>query len=264
MLAEAGVGRKRISEEGGVVRVEPSRVEASGQRRPSYSDRSYVCHRSIIVIPYAIIFGRVVCPPIMCAVRPPIMCADRYGSTVANIEGKATAITVITPVKRGGPLLLWLVFWAGRNLQWTLRKLQTLSFIHFARWAVIARFPDGRRGERLNHTYLLFESNFNGAWEQYIDAFSEVVALRMKAIWGTSFGFPGPLPVESFKGYIRHNEFVANHYYSAYPGATTTEIVSAARVEAALEGLVRTAGGLDPDSFGEAYASCLTKMRRDL
>ena len=102
-----------------------------------------------------------------------------------------------------------------------------LSFIHYARWAVIERFPDGNGGERLNHSYLFFESNFNGTWDQYIDAFSEVVALRMKAIWGTSFGFPGPLPVEPFKEYIRRNEFVANHYWSAYPGATTTEIVSA-------------------------------------
>jgi hypothetical protein len=183
---------------------------------------------------------------------------------VANIEGKATAITVITPVKRGGPLLLWLVFWAGRNIKRTLEKLQMLSFIHFARWAVVKRFPDGGEGERLNHTYLLFESNFNGAWEQYIDAFSEVVAFRMKAIWGTSFGFPGPLPVEPFKGYIRRNEFVASHYYSAYPGATTTEIVSAARVESALEELSCSSLGMDPDSFGAAYASFLTKIQRDL
>ena len=66
----------------------------------------------------------------------------------------------------------------------------------------------------------------------------------MKAIWGTSFGFPGPLPVEPFKRYIRHNEFVANHYCSAYPGATTTEIVSAARIQPAIEGLARSCGGL--------------------
>ena len=183
--------------------------------------------------------------------------------TVANIEGKATAITVITPVKRGGPLCCGSCSGLGATSR-PLKKLQTLSFIHFARWAVIKRFPDGREGERLNHTYLIFESNFNGAWEQYIDAFSEVVALRMKAIWGTSLGFPGPLPVEPFKGYIRRNEFVANHYYSAYPGATTTEIVSAARVEAALGELAHTSAGLDPVAFGEAYASFLTKMQRDL
>lgn len=183
---------------------------------------------------------------------------------MASIEGKATAITVITPLNRRGPLALWLVFWMGRNLSFTLRKLQTLSFIHYARWTVVKRFPDNGHGERLNHSYLLFESNFNGAWEQYIDAFSEVVALRMKAIWGTSLGFPGPLPVEPFKRYIRHNELVANHYFSAYPGATTTEIVSAARIQPAIEELARSCDGLDPDSFQAAYQSLLTNIQSDL
>lgn len=181
-----------------------------------------------------------------------------------NIEGEATAITVLTPVRRGGPLLLWLTFWAGRNIKQTLEKLERLSFIHFARWAVIRRFPDEDGGERLSHSYLLFESNFNGAWEQYIDAFSEVVRLRMKAIWGTSFGFPGPLPVEPFKAYIRHNEFVANHYYTAYASATTTEIISAARVEEALEELKAGAATLDASSFQAAYNGFLTKVQHDL
>jgi hypothetical protein len=183
---------------------------------------------------------------------------------VANVEGKATAITVLTPVKRGGPLLLWLVFWAGRNIESTLKKLQMLSFIHYARWAVIERFPDGGDGERLHHSYLLFESNFNGTWDQYIDAFSEVVAFRMKAIWGTSFGFPGPLPVEPFKQYIRRNEFIANHYWSAYPGATTTEIVSAGRVQTSLAEFVQSSAELDPDAFQAAYESFLTGVQRDL
>ena len=35
---------------------------------------------------------------------------------MANVEGKATAITVLTPVKREGPLVLWAVFWAGRHI----------------------------------------------------------------------------------------------------------------------------------------------------
>jgi hypothetical protein len=183
---------------------------------------------------------------------------------LANIEGKATAITVLTPVRRGGPPLLSMVFWAGRNITSTLRKLEELSFIHYARWAVIKRFPDGGSGERLNHTYLLFESNFNGTWDQYIDAFSEIVPFRMKAIWGTSFGFPGPLPVEPFKNYIRLNEYVANYYWSAYPGASTTEIVSAARVEAALDELRENASGLDPDAFKIAYDAFLTRVQGDI
>jgi hypothetical protein len=189
-----------------------------------------------------------------------------YAHGVANIEGKATAITVLTPVRRGGTILLWIVFWAGRNLTFTLKKLQILSFIHYARWTVIKRFPDGENGDgqQLDHPYLFFESNFNGTWDQYIDAFSEVVALRMKAIWGTSIGFPGPLPVEAFKQYIRRNEYVADHYWSAYPGHTTTEIISAARVETAVAEFKKRSAKLDPDAFQAAYVSFLGKVQRDL
>ena len=183
---------------------------------------------------------------------------------MANVEGRATAITVVTPVRRGGRLWLALVFWVGRNVTATLKKLQQLSFIHYARWAVIRRFPDGGRGERLNYTYLFFESNFNGTWDQYIDAFSEVVPERMRAIWGTSFGFPGPIPVEPFKDYIRRNEFVANHYWSAYPEATTTEIISAQRVAEALDRFRRRAAQLEPAAFQSAYESFLADVQGDL
>jgi hypothetical protein len=183
---------------------------------------------------------------------------------MANVEGKATAITVMTPLKRQGPLVLSAVFWAARNLTSTLTTLQQLSFIHYARWAVIDRFPDEGEGEKLRHEYLLFESNFNGTWDQYIDAFAEVIAFRMKAIWGTSYGFPGPTPVNPFKNYIRRNEYVANHYWSAYPGFTTTEIISAHHVEAALTEFQQHAAELSPDAFKTAYGSLLTSIQHDL
>lgn len=183
---------------------------------------------------------------------------------MTNVEGRATAITVLTPVKPAGRLLLPIVFWIGRHVTWTLKKLRMLSFIHFARWIVIRRFPDGGRGEKLHHPYLFFESNFNGLWDQYIDAFSEVVPARMKGIWGTSYGFPGPIPVQPFKEYIRKNEYVANHYWSAYPGATTTEIISAEHVAAAIDDLRRRADGLSPDAFKAAYEQMLTSVQGHL
>jgi hypothetical protein len=180
---------------------------------------------------------------------------------VANVEGRATAITVLTPVKPTGRFILPIVFWIGRHVSSTLKKLQMLSFIHFARWIVIPVFPGG---EKLHYRYLFFESNFNGLWDQYIDAFSEVVPQRMKGIWGTSYGFPGPIPVEPFKRYIRANEYVANHYWSAYPGATTTEIISSKRVVAALEDLRSRADGMTPDQFKAEYERMLASVQGDL
>lgn len=183
---------------------------------------------------------------------------------MANVDGRATAITVLTPVWPGASLWLKLLFFAGRHLEFTLKKLETLSFIHYARWTIVSRFPDGGRGERLRYTYLFFESNFNGTWEEYIDAFSEVVPWRMRAIWFTSFGFPGPLPVGPFKEYIRKNEYVANHYWSAYPAASTTEVISAGRVAAALDELHGRAAGMEPAQFRAEYDRLLAGLQHDL
>jgi hypothetical protein len=185
---------------------------------------------------------------------------------VANVEGRATAITVLTPVKPGWWVWLKVLFWLGGHVTASLKKLQMLSFIHYARWVVVRRLPSptATDGDELHHAYLLFESNFNGTWDEYIDAFSEVVSLRMRAIWGSSYGFPGPLPVDPFKAYIRRNELVANHYWSAYPGATTTEIISSERLAAGIEGLRQRAESLEADEFRDAYVHLLTQYQRDL
>jgi hypothetical protein len=185
---------------------------------------------------------------------------------MSNVEGKATAITVMSPVWPGAGLYLKSLFWLSRQsfAKPALAKLQTLSFIHYARWTVVSEFPDDGGGERLRYTYLFFESNFNGTWDEYIDAFSEVVPVRMWLIWFTSFGFPGPQPVGPFKEYIRKNEYIANHYWSAYPGASTTEVVSAGRVAVAVAELAERAGDLDEAAFQKAYDEMLADVQHDL
>ena len=98
---------------------------------------------------------------------------------MANVEGRATAITVLTPVKPGGRFLLALVFWVGRHVTVHAEEAPD-AVVHPLR--ALDRDPalPGRRasGERLNHSYLFFESNFNGLWDQYIDAFSRGRARR--------------------------------------------------------------------------------------
>ena len=75
-------------------------------------------------------------------------------------------------------------------------RLAQLSFIHFARWTLVRRVPYNRPPQparRLHYAHLFFESNFNGGWEEYIDAFSYVLGFGMWCAWGSSYGFPGPL-----------------------------------------------------------------------
>lgn len=178
-----------------------------------------------------------------------------------NRCGRATALTALTRVRWWGRLTLPPLFWLGQTFPWLSRTLARLSFIHFARWALVRRLPGG---PRLRPPVLLFESNFNGDWDQYIDAFAHILPGRMKRIWGSSEGFPGPLPVGPFKAYIRAHELPAAHYWSAYPEASATMIASALRVREGLAALRRDAPSLSPDAFRARYEALLTDRQRDL
>jgi hypothetical protein len=111
---------------------------------------------------------------------------------------------------------------------------------------------------------MYFESNFNGGWEEYIDAFSHILTSGMAAFWGSSYGFPKALPVGPFKEYIQDNETEASHYYSAYPHATITMIKSALELDDKLAPLKRNAKRMDPDAFAAAYETLLTDAQRCL
>lgn len=186
---------------------------------------------------------------------------------VSNIEGRAQAITVLSPIKPYWSLWLRILFWLTKRFPSLTGPLRRLSFIHFARWNLVTHIPfnDSPQGrERLNYTYLLFTSNFNGTWDQYIDAFSYTVARQMSLIWGSSYGFPGPKPVQPFKDYIRRNEFLANHYYSAYPGSSTSVILSALELTRQFELFTQEVAYVTPQEFQKKYHAFLTKVQRCL
>ena len=187
-----------------------------------------------------------------------------------NRHGRARAMTVFSPVRPkyrppGGVLWLGLVFTYARTFPSRTSTIRELSFIHFARWVVVLRLPDhGQPTDRLRQPLLMFESNYNGTFDQYIDAFSSILGRGMSAIWGTSYGFPGPVPAAPFKRYIRANEFVADHYYSAYPTATTTMVKSALELRKRLRDFTIRAATLSPEKFRQEYRRFLTDVQANL
>ncbi|MDQ4098022.1 MAG: hypothetical protein M3144_09170 [Actinomycetota bacterium] len=186
---------------------------------------------------------------------------------MGNVCGRATAITVLTPIRPGLVGLSRLGFILPRKIPWMTEALRKLSFIHFARWSIIDRIPDNgppQRPERPRYTYLFFESNFNGTWDDYIDSFSYVMPVRMRLTWGSSFGFPGAKPVGSFKRYITHNEFEADHFYSAYPEATTTMVQSALELSRMFDAFRSETAALAPEDFAAAWRRFLASAQNYL
>jgi hypothetical protein len=181
-------------------------------------------------------------------------------------ERRQTPMEVLTPIKPGWMGASRLVSWWNQTFPKVfLRSLPKLSFIHFAWWGFLTDIPYNglpQRRESLRYTYLLFESNFNGGWDDYIDTFSYIIPVPMWLAWGSSFGFPGPRPVSRFKAYIEKNQFPVVHYYSAYPKSSTTMVVFSLRAHGAVRAFNAETTGFDPVQFGAAYRRLVRSLQR--
>lgn len=103
----------------------------------------------------------------------------------------------------------------------TKGTLSGIPSIHYAHWSQI---DGGRR--------LLFLSNFDGSWENYLDDFIDKASAGLTAVWSNTVGFPrtcwlfrgGARDGPRFKAVARARQSVTNVWYSAYPTLTVQQI----------------------------------------
>jgi hypothetical protein len=131
----------------------------------------------------------------------------------------------ITTVKPGvfRRVTLWGMLWLVNLIARTSDKGELLGIpsIHFAHWSMIDK---GRR--------LLFVSNFDGSWENYLDDFIDRASIGLTGIWSNTVGFPkarwlvldGARDGSRFKAYARDSQTHTNVWYSAYKQLTVQTI----------------------------------------
>jgi hypothetical protein len=186
---------------------------------------------------------------------------------MSNIAGKAYGMNVITPMKPWRTILQRLIFMAARAIPSTLAGLLGLRLIHFARWVIVRRdqWPDLGQGKQdLGYDYMLFCSNFNGTWDQYIDAFSDGIPSGLDLFWYSSTKYPHSIPITSFKTYITYNQFDTNYYYNATPGAAQHDIKSALRVLAEARDLMASHPHSTPGAFAGSFRKSLLRVQNSL
>ena len=159
------------------------------------------------------------------------------------------------------------IFMIARAMPSTLKGLLGLKMIHFARWVLIKRdqWPDMGQGKQaLQYDYMLFCSNFNGTWDQYIDAFSDGIPDGLDLFWYSSLKYPHSIPITSFKSYITYNQVDTDYYYNATPGAAQRDIKSAFAVMQEIRALKALHSVSTPEAFAAAYRKSLLKVQNCL
>ena len=188
---------------------------------------------------------------------------------MSNIAGKAYAMNVLTPVTPRWTWVQVFLFMFARCTPSQLQGLLGLRLIHFARWVMIRRnqWPDLGQGKpTLTNDYMLFLSNFNGTWDQYIDSFADGIPGGLDLFWYTSTKYPHSIPITTFKDYITLNQIDTNYCYNATPGAAQRDILAARRVTAELLDLqvLYDNGRCDPAVFAAAYRDMLARVQNCL
>jgi len=188
---------------------------------------------------------------------------------MSNIAGKTYAMNVITPIRWYSTWVNRLFFWAATKMPKVLLGLQTLSLIHYARWVIIPRnsFPhldESQPREKLNYSYMLFFSNFNGSWAQYVDSFTFAIPAGLDLFWKWNVRYPKSVPLTKFHDYIRHNQIDTSHYYTAYPMAASNDVKAAKEVKKALLAFDQASSDKPADEFLKDYHRMLNALQGHL
>lgn len=184
-----------------------------------------------------------------------------------NRLGRLFCLTLFTPIRRQWVPVLAAGLWIAKWVPMAQRHILQFNFIHFVRWTIVRELPHSgppSERDRLNYAYLFFESNFDGPWQHYIDAFAYCIPFDIGFVWGRGPAFPSPPPAEPLKKWIAMNSMEGGTYYCAYPNESTRMVMSAVAVEEALNDFVAASAGLGPDEFKLRYERCLSSIQEHL
>ena len=153
----------------------------------------------------------------------------------SRTNGRVTEITHIVPFKQGGPRALNGIRYADRcrALLESFQKLEAEGFtspvrrfsgIHFARWQLI----DG-------DTRLLFTTNFDGSWEDYIGAFVRQIPWSLGLIWTNCENYPldrksgdrlipGAADYTLFSRFVKRYQVPAGLFYAQHGDLTIRDV----------------------------------------
>jgi hypothetical protein len=110
-------------------------------------------------------------------------------------------------------------------------KLMGIPTIHFARWVL---FDNNKR--------VLFFSNFDGSWQQYLGDFIDKSGWGLTGIFSNTSNFPrtkflvtgGAYDEEHFLAWSRNSEIKTQMWYTAYPHLSIKNVNNNSRIRAEL------------------------------
>jgi hypothetical protein len=178
-----------------------------------------------------------------------------HRSVASSRRHRWGAITAVSPLRSWRILGLKAVLWFGSHSHNILvGRLIQMRVIALGRWTLLPNAAVPR--------YLLFETNWSGADESYIQDLAMLMPAQWRFIWNNTKDFPGPLPTTRLLKHIAKVDWGTDHYWSDYrEDASTQTITRALKLQPKLERFIEDTRGASPAEFTERWRRFSTRAQ---
>jgi hypothetical protein len=183
-----------------------------------------------------------------------------------DLLGRARAVTMLTSLRWRGPIILHLRF-ALTRLFPSLVKIGLLKSVYFTRWTILTSIPYNGPPQQPGRTTapcLLWDSAFSVSMDPYIESFVHVIGRQIRALWGSSLGFPGTKSVAKLQQYIQEHRYPGAYLYCAYPEASVRMVLAALDIEREHQFLEDSAHKATSQDFESVYQGFLERQQGNL
>jgi hypothetical protein len=189
---------------------------------------------------------------------------------MSNQSGSVYGLTILSPIKTAphaeiSPSLA-LRTYLSKLHRHHLSPFAKVSNTHLARLVVmddVVYFGMPSCEEHLNTQYLIFETNFDGDLDTYLDRLASEIPETMNAVWRHCVGYPGAEDRAAFKKYMKSCQVETTFYFADVNNKTVQQTLRALQTQSAVAAFIERNQGRPAAHVQAAFAEFTESLRNE-
>ena len=139
-----------------------------------------------------------------------------------------------------------------------------VSSTHLARLVVmddVVFVGTPAREEHLQSKYLVFETNFDGDLDTYLERMAREAPEEVHAVWQHCVGYPGVKDPAAFAGYMKKCQIETTYFFADVNNKTVQQTLRALKVQSGVAHFIETNQGKSASEIQAAFRQFLEKVR---
>jgi hypothetical protein len=185
-----------------------------------------------------------------------------------NKNGSVYGLTILSPIKSGSKAEvsynLALRMYLAKLPRHDGSPFAKVSSTHLARLVVMddviyVGMPTCE--EHLRSHYLIFESNFDGDLDPYLEQMWREIPDTVNAVWEHCVGFPGTKSLEDFKAYMKKCQIETTFYFADVNDKTVQQTLLALQTQSAVAAFVEKNQGKPANVLQAAFKQFVKDLK---